>query len=262
MQYTEQPRSRPTIGRASANYLRHLEWAGELPEQEAGKACCWLSEFRRFLNKRGIFYADELSMQYVGHFQLEQDLNAEVRQAKRMVLEGLVSYAEEQGYSVPAEHNRTQEEVRKLATGEPIPPDLVTAVLSAAHLWSNEQRAMACLAGCAGLSAGQIRQLRTSEVYIDKEPAFVITAGRDDTAVQVPLDATTASVLRGHLIHASSDRWVFMGIRFKQMSADQFRSRSTEWLAGAGLETTKYRLRHLTNAGRVAQLEAGHATPR
>ncbi len=28
----------------------------------------------------------------------------------------------------------------------------------------------------------------------------------------------------------------------------------------AGLETTKYRLRHLTNAGRVAQLEAGQAT--
>ena len=260
MQHTEQPQSRRTIGEVIADYLRHVEWARGWPEQEADKACRWLGEFRRFLNKRGIFYADELSMQCVGLFQLAQDLNTEVRRAKRNVLGGLVSYAEEQGYLLPAEHSGTQEEVHKLAPGEPIPPDLVTPVLGGAHLSSGEQRAMARLAGCAGLSADQIRQLRTSEVYIEKEPAFVMTTGRDGTAVQVPLDAMTASALRGRLMHASSDRWVFMGIRFKQMSADQLRSRSMEWLAGAGLEMTKYRLRHLTNAGRVAQLDAGHAT--
>ncbi len=260
MQHTEQPQNRPTIGKISAEYLRHQKWERGWPEQEADKACRWLSEFRRFVNKRRIIYADELNLQLVAAFQLEQQLNSEVRRAKRMVLEGLVSYTEEQGYLVPAEHGRAQEEVHKLATDEPIPRDLVTPVLGAAHLWSGEQRAMARLAGCAGLSAAQIRQLRTSEVYIDKEPAFVITAGRDSTAVQVPLDAPTGSALRGHLMYASSDRWVFLGTRFKQMSADQLRRRSMEWLAGAGLETTKYRLRHLTNSGLVAQLEAGHAT--
>lgn len=260
MQYTEQIESRPTIGKVIAEHLRRLEWTGGLLEQEPAKACRWLSEFRRFLNNRGIVYADELSMQCVGPFQEEQQLNSKVRPAKRKVLEGLVSYVEEQEYSVPAEHGGAQEEAHKLATGEPIPPDLVTPVLGAAALWSRKQWAMARLAGRAGLSTNQIRHLRTSDVYIDKEPAFVITAGPDGTDVQVPLDTETASVLRAHLMHASSDRWVFMGTRWRQLSDDQLRRRSTEWLAGAGLETTRYRLRHLTNAGLVAQLEASHAT--
>ena len=254
-------RSDISIGAVIARHLSHLEFHQSYPSDivDAHRQC--LTSFRRFLNRKGIFFYVDVRAEHVDGYLSSVGGSLPTRNEHREIVGGMLRFGvAEMGCRQAADPARPPRQPRKPENCEPMPADMVGELL--AGVTDPAQRAMAYLMAHAGVSPEELRTLRVGDIHLDGDHPYLTVPSKDGATREIPLCDGLRWALQSYprlRYTGPVHRWLFPGVKDRPITYKILRARFGDWMAHAGLDASGYTIRHLRYSFAVRLLSSTDA---